>query len=161
YTVSGLATITSALYAAGGVKKMGSLRKIQLKRQGRLVRTLDLYDMLIRGDTTDDDKLLPGDVVFVPPVGTTISVDGEVRRPAIYETKNESSVEDVIQLAGGLTPEADRSKVTLTRIDSDQHRVVLQVNTTTAAGRGQMVSDGDVLQIARLRPTLDSGIQLQ
>lgn len=161
YTVSGLATITSALYAAGGVKKMGSLRKIQLKRQGRVVRTLDLYDMLIRGDTTDDDKLLPGDVVFIPPVGRTISVDGEVRRPAIYETRNESSVEDVIQLAGGLTPEADRSKVTLTRIDADEHRVVLQVDTASAAGRVQAVSDGDVLQVARLRPTLDSGIQVQ
>jgi protein involved in polysaccharide export with SLBB domain len=88
YTVSGLGTITSALYAAGGVKRIGSLRRIELKRQGALVRRLDLYDMLIRGDTTDDAKLLQGDVIFIPPVGPTVSIEGQVRRPAIYEIKN-------------------------------------------------------------------------
>ena len=104
YTVSGLATMTSALFAAGGVNKIGSLRTVLLKRQGALVRRLDLYDMLIRGDTTDDAKLLPGDVIFIPPVGPTVAVDGEVRRPAIYETRGETSLASVVQLAGGLTP---------------------------------------------------------
>jgi polysaccharide export outer membrane protein len=161
YTISGLGTITSALFAAGGVKAIGSLRNIQLKRQGALIRRLDLYDLLIRGDTTDDTKLLPGDVIFVPPVGLTVSVAGEVRRPAIYEVKNESTIDDVIGLAGGLTAEADRSRVTVTRIDESQRRVVLQVDTSSAAGKTQGVQNGDVLQIARLRPTLDSGIQVQ
>src|SRR5258705_168661 len=133
YTISGLGTITSALFAAGGVLPVGSLRNIQLKRQGALVRQLDLYDMLIRGDTTDDAKLLPGDVIFIPPVGSTVTVDGEVRRPAIYETKGETAIGDVVQLAGGLTPEADRQKAALTRIDVDQRRVVLQVDLTGLA----------------------------
>src|SRR5262249_17253532 len=101
YTVSGLATVTSALYAAGGVKKIGSLRHIQLKRQGTLVREMDLYDLLIRGDNSDDAKLLPGDVIFIPPIGATVSVDGEVRRSAIYEIKDEATVADVVRLAGG------------------------------------------------------------
>src|SRR5205823_1823073 len=118
FTISGLGTITSALFAAGGVKPIGSLRNIELKRQGSLVRRLDLYDMLIRGDTTDDTKLLPGDVIFVPPVGPTVSVEGEVRRPAIYEQKGEATVADVISLAGGLTPDADPSNAMLTRIDA-------------------------------------------
>jgi len=161
YTISGLGTITSALFAAGGVKPIGSLRTIQLKRQGALVRQLDLYDLLIRGDTTDDTKLLPGDVIFIPPVGSTISVDGEVRRPAIYEIKNESTVEDVIRLAGGLTPEADRAKAALTRIDETQHRVAVRVDLTSDAAKTQGVHNGDLLLIAHLRPTLDSGIQLQ
>ena len=77
YTISGLGTITSALFAAGGVKPIGSLRNIELKRQSTVVRRLDLYDMLIRGDTTDDTKLLQGDVIFIPPVGPTVGVDGE------------------------------------------------------------------------------------
>ncbi|MEJ1963912.1 MAG: polysaccharide biosynthesis/export family protein [Gammaproteobacteria bacterium] len=77
YTISGLGTITSALFAAGGVKPIGSLRNIQLKRQGAVVRTFDLYDMLIRGDSTDDAKLLPGDVVFIPPAGATITVEAK------------------------------------------------------------------------------------
>ncbi len=88
YTISGLGTITSALFAAGGVKPIGSLRTIcSSSAMVRSVRTFDLYDMLLRGDTTDDAKLLPGDVVFVPPIGPTVTVSGEVHRPAIYEVK--------------------------------------------------------------------------
>ena len=73
--------------------------------------------MLIKGDTTDDTKLLPGDVIFVPPVGPTVAVEGEVRRPAIYETRTESIASRTWSLAGGLTPEADDSGM-LTRIDA-------------------------------------------
>jgi polysaccharide biosynthesis/export protein len=161
YTISGLGTITSALFAAGGLQPIGSLRNIQLKRRGELVRRLDLYDMLIRGDTTDDAKLLPGDVIFVPPIGPTVTVDGEVHRPAIYEIRSESSVADVVQLAGGLTPEADTAKVALTRIDADLHRVVLQVDLSGATGTSETVHNGDALRVSRLRPTLDAGVLLQ
>jgi polysaccharide biosynthesis/export protein len=159
YTISGLGTITSALFAAGGIRQIGSLRKIELKRQGALIKELDLYDMLIRGNTIDDAKLLPGDVIFIPPIGPTVSVDGEVRRPAIYETKGETSIASVIQLAGGLTSEADKEKAALMRIDSNQRRIVLQVDlsgrTTTQA---QFVRNGDFLRVPRLRPTLDAGV---
>ena len=158
YTVSGLGTITSALFAAGGVSDVGSLRKIELKRQGAVVRSLDLYDLLIRGDTTDDTQLRPGDVIFVPPVGAMVSVDGEVRRPAIYEIKRESTLGDVVQLAGGLTSEADGPKSTVTRIDLARGRVVMQVDPVSAAGTRFGVNDGDWLRIPRLRPTMDSGI---
>jgi polysaccharide biosynthesis/export protein len=161
YTISGLGTITSALYAAGGVKPIGSLRKIELKRQGAIVRRLDLYDLLIRGDTTDDAKLLQGDVIFVPPVGGTVGVDGEVRRPAIYEIKDESTLADVVQLAGGLTPEADTSQAMLTRIDEKERRVVLQVDLSATGARAQGLRNGDMLRVARLRPTLDAAVVLQ
>jgi polysaccharide biosynthesis/export protein len=161
YTISGLGTITSALFAAGGAQPVGSLRNIQLKRRGELLRRLDLYDMLIRGDTTDDAKLLPGDVIFIPPIGPTVTVDGEVHRPAIYEIRNESSVADVVQLAGGLTAEADTAKLALTRIDAGLHRVVLQVDLNARAGQAQAVRNGDSLRISRLRPTLDAGVVVQ
>jgi polysaccharide biosynthesis/export protein len=161
YTVSGLGTITSALFAAGGVQHIGSLRDIQLKRRGEIVRRLDLYDLLIHGNTTDDARLLPDDAVFVPPIGPTVTVDGEVHRPAIYEIRRENSVAEVIALAGGLTPEADTDKAALTRIDANLHRVVLQVDLTREAGRTTTVSNGDSLHVARLRPTLDAGIVVQ
>ncbi|MBS0579583.1 MAG: SLBB domain-containing protein [Proteobacteria bacterium] len=160
YTISGLGTITSALYAAGGVRRTGSLRNIQLKRNGAVIRRLDLYDLLIRGDTSDDTKLLQGDVVFVPTVGSTVSVDGEVRRPAIYEVKNETTVGDVLALAGGVTPEADPTKVSVTRIDGNEHRVVVSVDLT-AAGRGAQLRNGDVVRVMRIRPTLDAGIVVE
>jgi protein involved in polysaccharide export with SLBB domain len=161
YTVSGLATITSALFAAGGVRPEGSLRNIELKRQGTLVRRLDVYDMLIRGNTVDDAKLLPGDVIFIPPVGPTIGVDGEVRRPAIYETRGETSLADVIELAGGLAPEADLANAALTRIDSAQHRVVLRVDLSGGGAKAQPARNGDLLRVSRLRPSLDAGVLVE
>jgi len=160
YTISALGTMTSALYAAGGVKRIGSLRNIALKRQGVLVRQLDLYDLLIRGDTSDDVKLLQGDVIFVPPVGSTVSIEGEVRRPAIYEIRGESKVGDLVDLAGGLTSEADASKAMLTRIDESGHRIVLPVDLAAGA-RTEPLRNGDLLRVARLRPTLDSGILVE
>ncbi|MBV9697472.1 MAG: SLBB domain-containing protein, partial [Gammaproteobacteria bacterium] len=160
YTISGLGTITSALYAAGGAKRSGSLRRVQLKRRGALIRELDLYDLLIRGDTSDDAKLLQGDVIFIPPVGPTIGIEGEVRRPAIYEFKSESTVSDLLQLAGGLTPEADRSGAVLTRIDEQQHRVVLSL-ALSGSLKGDGLRNGDLVRVLRLRPTLDAGIVVQ
>jgi polysaccharide export outer membrane protein len=160
YTVSGLATITSAIYAAGGARVGGSLRNIQLKRNGALVRELDLYDLLIRGDTTDDAKLLQGDAITIPAVGPTVGIDGEVRRPAIYEIKNESTLADLLNLAGGLTPEADRSNAMLTRIDANQHRIVVPVDLTAAAST-EALRNGDLVRVMRLRPTLDSGVMVQ
>lgn len=161
YTISGLGTITSALFAAGGVQLDGSLRTILLKRRGEIVRRLDLYDMLLHGDTTDDARLLPDDVIFIPPVGPTVTVDGEVHRPAIYETRNETSISAVVALAGGFTPEADTAKLTLTRIDPDLRRVVLQVDMSAATARSDAVRNGDSLRVPRLRPTLDSAVLLQ
>ncbi len=161
YTVSGLATMTTALFASGGVKEIGSLRDIQLRRQGALVRSLDLYDLLLQGDTSDDARLLPGDVIFIPPVGDTVAVDGEVKRPAIYELRGEASVADVVRMAGGPTAEADVNRTSLTRIDVTSRRVVVDVNLTQPGGSGQLVGNGDVLRIARLRPQIDSGVELE
>ncbi len=161
YNVSGLATITTALFASSGVKPIGSLRDVQLKRQGAVIRRLDLYDMLLRGDTSDDAKLLPGDVIFVPPVGSTVAVDGEVRRPAIYELQPSSTMADVLQIAGGLTPDADAARASLTRIDERKRRVVLDVDLASPAGRSQAARNGDVLRVLRVRPTLDGGVVVQ
>ena len=161
YTITGLSTVTTALFAAGGIKATGSLRTIQLKRQGAVARTLDLYDLLMRGDSANDAKLLPGDVIFIPPIGPTASVDGEVRRPAIYELKGAMSVGDLLWMGDGLTPTADRSSAALLRIDAQQKRVVLNVNPSSAIGAGAALSNGDALQILRLRPQLDLGVRVE
>ncbi len=161
YTVSGLATMTTALFASGGVKLIGSLRDIQLKRQGAVVGHFDLYDLLIRGDTSGDSKLQPGDVIFIPPVGPTVSIDGEVRRPAIYELRGDTNTSGLLQLAGGLTPNADSKRSSITRVDEQSRRVVLAVDFSSAEGRSQMLRNGDELRVARLRPQLDSGVMLE
>jgi len=160
YTVSGLATMSTGLFASGGVSKIGTLRDIQLKRQGQVIRHLDLYELLIGGDTSGDAKLLPGDVIFIPPVGPTVSIDGEVHRPALYELRGDSTVGDLVRIAGGLTPEADAGRVSLTRIEAGR-RQVLDVDLTSPAGLAQSLHNGDVLHVAVLRPQLDAGVQLE
>jgi protein involved in polysaccharide export with SLBB domain len=157
YTVSGLSTMTTALFVSGGVKPIGSLRNIQLKRQGNVVRTLDLYDLLMEGDTGDDAKLMPGDAIYIPTVGSTVAVAGEVKRPAIYELKGNQSAIDAINLAGGLTADADTRKVSLTRIDGQRQRVVMDVNLN-AARNAMSLRNGDALNVSRVPPALESGI---
>jgi polysaccharide biosynthesis/export protein len=158
YTVSGLSTITNALFVSGGVKKIGSLRNIQLKRGGRTVTTLDLYDLLLRGDTSADARLLPGDVIFIPPMGTTVGLGGEVRRPAIYELKNETTAAQLLQLGGGLTPEADPKLATLERVDERRARVTVDVDLAGAAGQSQLLRAGDTLRIPPIRPVLEDSV---
>ncbi len=161
YTISGLGTMTSALYAAGGIGRTGSLRNIELKRNGALVDKLDLYDLLIHGSTANDAKLLEGDVVFIPTVGPTVAIGGEVERAAVYELKNEDTPAQAIALAGGLTPDADASRATLTRIQPNGQRVVLPLDIATADGRTEGLRNGDYIDVPRLRSALDSSIVLQ
>lgn len=166
YTVSGLGTITSALYVAGGFKPIGSLRDVQLKRQGALVRRLDLYDLLLRGDTSNDANLLPGDVIFIPPVANTVAVDGEVQRPAIYEIKGETTVAEIVKLAGGLTNNANTGHAALVRVNDKRERVVVDVKLDEVQGEGQgkgseILRNGDSLRVLRLPPTLDKGVTVE
>jgi len=158
YTVSGLSTVTNALFAGGGIRRVGSLRNIQVKRGGQLVRRLDLYDLLLRGDTSNDVRLLPGDVVFIPPVGPTVSVNGEVLRPAIYEIRERASVGELVDLSGGLTPEADERQARLERRNDRGERVVSNIDLTSATSRMEPVRNGDFLRVLRVRDVLDGGI---
>ena len=85
YTISSLSTLTNALFATGGPAPQGSMRHIQLKRAGNVVVDFDLYDLLLHGDKSKDEQLLPGDVIYIPPVGPQVAVAGSVNAPAIYE----------------------------------------------------------------------------
>jgi len=161
YTVSGLATVTGALFAAGGVKEIGSLRNIKLMRGGAIVRNFDLYDLLMRGDTSNDAKLLPGDAILIEPVGATISVEGEVHRPAIYELKGNETITDAVQMAGGYTTDADQGRAALTRINEDRRRIVVDVDLAKASSVAMHLRNGDLLRVARLRPTLDAGVSIE
>lgn len=158
YTVSGLSTITNALFVSGGVKKIGSLRNIELKRNGNTVSRLDLYDLLLKGDTRADTRLLPGDVIFIPPVGATVSLSGEVRRPAIYELKSETTAADLVALGGGLTPEADPALATLERVNDQRQRVTVDVDLSRSQGSGARLQSGDVLRIPLIRPVLEDSV---
>ncbi|MEE8387802.1 MAG: SLBB domain-containing protein [Acidiferrobacterales bacterium] len=147
YTVSGLSTLTNALFLSGGIKKIGTLRNIQLKRRGKIVSRMDLYDLLLSGDTRRDVRLLPGDVIFIPPIGKTVGIGGEVRRPAIYELKKEKTVEDLIKLGGGLLPTAFPEKVQIERIRNNRQRILLDINLGEENGRTRILKDGDIVRV--------------
>ncbi|MCP3953450.1 MAG: ATPase [Desulfobacterales bacterium] len=160
YTVSALSTMTNALFVSGGIKPIGSLRRIQLKRGGQLVTELDLYDLLLQGDTSNDIRLQPGDVIFVPPIGRTAGVAGAVRRSALYELKNEKSVGDLITIAGGLLPTALKDNAQLERISTVGDRVVIDVDLAGAGGRALSLTDGDVLQVRSVLDRLEGAVKL-
>jgi len=147
YTVSSLSTMTNALFVSGGIRPIGSLRNIQLKRNGKLIKNMDLYDLLLKGDTSNDARLLPGDVIFIPPIGKTVGIGGEVRRPAIYEIKNERKVDEVIKLAGGFLPTAYPQASQLERINSNKERTLVELDLGKLSGKNAPVQTGDVVRI--------------
>ncbi|MBB6091599.1 protein involved in polysaccharide export with SLBB domain [Povalibacter uvarum] len=160
YTVSGLSTITNALFVSGGVKKIGSLRNIELKRNGATVTRLDLYDLLLKGDTRADARLLPGDVIFIPPVGATVGLSGDVRRPAIYELRGETSAAELVGLGGGLTPQADAKLATIERVSDDRQRVIIDIDLSKQSTRTVVMRGGDVLRVPSIRPVLEESVAL-
>jgi len=144
YLVSGLSTMTNALFLAGGVSKKGSLRHILLKRDGKTIRDLDLYDFLLRGNSSGDLRLMPGDVIFIPPIGRTVAVAGEAVRPAIYELRGEKTVQDIIRLAGGLMPSADTAHVQVDRLDPSDGRTILDIRL---GKKSLSVHNGDLVVV--------------
>lgn len=161
YIVGSLSTMTNALFASGGVTPIGSLRSIQLKRQGEIVTTLDLYDLLLNGDTRDDARLLPGDVIFIPPVGATVGVSGEVRRPALYEIKHEKSAADLVRLAGGFMPTAYPPASRIERISTQGERTVVNIDLARAEGKNLAVKTGDVLRIFSVLDTMENIVTVE
>ncbi len=160
HIVSGLATISGALYRSGGVSDIGSLRNIQLKRSGKIVSRLDLYDLLINGDTSGDARLQPGDVVFVPPIGDTVAVGGAVKRPAIYEVRGKTSAAAVVKLAGGLTAEAFAEGAQLERIDDNRDRTVVAIDLTSENAGNFAVREGDRLLVPEVLPEIENAVLL-
>lgn len=145
YTVSSLSTLLNALFASGGPKPDGSLRDIQVKRGGKTIVHFDLYDMLLHGDKSNDVHLASGDVIFIPPVGEQVAVVGSVRNPAIYELRGETTIEQVLKLAGGRTNIAVNSQARVERIYDHAVRSVMEVNLSGPSSF--KVQDGDIVTI--------------
>jgi protein involved in polysaccharide export with SLBB domain len=127
YSLSSLTTVYGALFVAGGPTKTGTLRAIQVLRAGKVIKTLDLYDFLLKGDRSQDIKLQNEDTVFVPLIGPVAGVAGSVYRPAIYEFKDQDTIGDVIKTAGGLLPTALGGRLQLTRYEDNERKVLIDI----------------------------------
>lgn len=161
YSVSSLSTITNTLYVSGGIKQSGSLRAVQHKRDGKLIGTLDLYDLLMEGDSSSDNRLQPGDVIFIPPVGKRAGIEGEVQRPALYELNGERSLEDLVEMAGGLTPQAYPQRVNIERTNDDFLRIIAEADYTEAKGKNAHIQPGDKVTIASISDITGRYVELK
>ena len=162
YTISSLSTLTNALFATGGPTPQGSMRDIQLKRSGKVLVDFDLYDLLQRGDKTNDIQLLPGDVIYIPPVGPQVAVAGSVNVPAIYELKtgNRTTVGDVLELAAGVTNVASSQRLRLERVDERRLRSLTEIPLDTQ-GRSTILQDGDLLELVAVVSEYKDAITLR
>jgi protein involved in polysaccharide export with SLBB domain len=159
YTIGSLSTLVNAIFAAGGPAAEGSMRHIQLKRDGQLVTDFDMYDLLLKGDKSKDVQLLPGDVIYIPPAGPQVAIAGSVNTPAIYELKDaQTTLGDAIELAGGITTVADGTKAAIERIDQHQTRSVTEFPLDRT---GQQVKDGDIVRVLSIVPRFENAVTLR
>jgi polysaccharide biosynthesis/export protein len=160
YTVSSLSTLVNAIFSAGGPSTRGSMRAIQLKRGNTVVTEFDMYDLLLLGDKSRDAKLLPGDVIYFPPVGQLSAVVGSVNNPAIFELKGSTNVSKLLDLAGGLTTTAQIRQATMERIDERKTRSVDQF-ALDYDGLKRNVKDGDLVSVLAISPRFENAVTLR
>lgn len=157
YRVTSAGTAFTALYAAGGPTDRGSLRRIEVRRGGALVSSLDVYDYLLRGDASRDVRLQQGDVVHVPMHGPRVRIDGAVARPATYESKEGEGLSQVVEAAGGLLATADGRRLVIERVlpladrSAGRARAVLDIPLATdGTAPAFAVADGDLVRVPRI-----------
>ena len=173
YTVNSSGTLMNALFASGGPSANGSMRKIQLKRDGAVVTEFDLYDFLIFGNVSKDVRLAQGDILYIPPIGPQVAVAGSIKSPAIYELKGDAaSISELIKFSGGLTATASRQNLIVERIDNRNTREKIEIplhGTHSGAshknsryvgaathGANTKIFDGDILVVGPLNRDLVS-----
>lgn len=148
YLLSGLSTVTNALFISGGVNKKGSLRNIQIKRDNKTVATYDFYDFLLRGSLDSEITLQDGDIIFIPFIENSVIMGGAFKRPHRYEFKEGETLRDVVELAGGFDTEVmDGSRIELSTLDrSASTRSLTYLNLAEDAKK--LIKDGDVLNVS-------------
>lgn len=163
YTLSGVSTLASGLLATGGPGPNGSMRRVQLKRAGQVVREFDLYAFLAKGDNSGDVRLVDGDVIVIPPALGHVALVGKVNNPAVYELRRpDEPLADLLDMAGGLPVVADPQRVTLERLDASksQPRTVSDF-ALDAKGLQTPLKNGDMLTLQSVLPELANAVTLR
>jgi len=169
YDVSSLSTPLNALFVAGGPTQKGSLRIVKHLRGNQLVEVVDLYDLLLHGVKSDLKRLENGDTVLVPPIGPQVTVDGMVRRPAIYELKDERNLAAVLELAGGLLPTATLRHIEVQRLVAHEKQTMLSLDlpevdsdaAVTKKLEAFEIHDGDRIRIFPIAPYNQDAVYLE
>lgn len=159
FTVSSLSTLINALFASGGPLPQGSLRDIQVQRNNATIVHFDLYDLILHGDKSHDIKLEPGDVIFIPVVGTQAAIAGSVNNPAIYEVLPGTKVSQLIELAGGKTSVAVASQVRLERIFEHTMRSIIDV--PLSPDHDPVLANGDIISVGAILDRYSNAVTLR
>jgi protein involved in polysaccharide export with SLBB domain len=168
YDVSSLSTPLNAVFLAGGPTSDGSIRILKHFRGDQLIQQIDVYDLLLHGIRSDIQRLEPGDTVLVPPLGPEVTIEGMVRRPAIYELDGENTLAQVLQLAGGVLPSGTLRHVDVERVEAHETRTMLRLDipennnaeAVTEALQNFKIQDGDQVKISPILPYADKTVFL-
>ncbi|MDB5816965.1 MAG: hypothetical protein JWQ11_605, partial [Rhizobacter sp.] len=164
YTLSSQSTLLSAVVASGGPSAQGSMRKISVRRDGRIVSELDMYEFLVQGDKSKDIQLAAGDVVVFQPAGARVAVTGSIDTPAIYELKGpQEPLREILRYSGGAPVVTNPNRAQLERIDTTQPRAVRFVEEFRLDGNGlqKPLRDGDVLTLLEISPEFGNAVTLK
>ncbi len=160
YTVSSLSTLVNALFASGGPSAQGTLRDIQLKRGGEVITHFDVYRLLLGGDKSADVHLLPGDIIFVPRVGSQVAIDGNVATPGIFELKGVETIADALHYAGNLTVVASTSRAVVEHIVGHARRSIEELPLDAEAMKLPL-KNGDILHVFPISPKIEDTVTLR
>jgi len=160
YTVSSLSSLVDALFASGGPSAQGSLRHIELRRNGQTVTDFDLYALLIHGDKSKDTRLLPEDVLFIPATGPQVAIIGSIHNPAIYEIRGSETIGDLIDAAGETTSIASNARISLERVGDHQIRQAMEFSFD-AIGKAAQLAGGDILRVYSILPSYQKTVTLR
>lgn len=161
YNVSSLSTLASSIIETGGVNISGSLRNIQLKREGKIVSIFDFYNLILGGDTASDIRLMQGDVIFIPPKDKSVAISGEVSREGIYELKRGETLDHLLRFAGNLKPKADKNNLDLYRVDSSSDRYIMEsINLAADASYSFVLQNGDLISVLPIINKLSNSITI-
>ncbi|MBZ5682400.1 MAG: SLBB domain-containing protein [Acidobacteriia bacterium] len=168
YDVSSLSTPLNAFYEAGGPTSAGSMRVLKHYRGKQLVESVDVYDLLLHGVRAGMERLEAGDTLLVPPIGREVTVEGMVRRPAVYELNGEKNLAEVLEIAGGVLPSGTLRHVDVERVEAHESRTMLRLDipennneqSVNKALEDFQIQDGDRVQISPILPYADKTVYL-
>jgi len=169
YDVSSLSTPLNALFAGGGITARGSLRRLEHYRGQQLLEEVDAYDLLLHGVRRGVQRLENGDSLRVPPVGASVTVEGMVRRPALYELRGEKNLNEVLELAGGILPAAALHHIEVQRLDAHEKRTMLSLDIGESSDKEALraafekftVQDGEEIHIFPIAPYNTNAVYLE
>jgi protein involved in polysaccharide export with SLBB domain len=169
YDISSLSTALSALIAAGGPTETGSYRTVKHFRGKALVEEVDLYDLMLKGVSSSEVHIESGDSILVPPIGPQVTVAGKVRRPAIYELRKEQTLDQILDLAGGVPVTGELSRIRVERVQAHERKEMMSVNMSGGAGiqaaddafKRFRIQDGDIVTVLPILPYSNRAVYLE